>query len=190
MSTLVQVDALIKSIKDEADILQKVKRLDNVIKESDITIKEVADKLGVKSSYVCHLLRINRLPEAVIDGYYSDTISLSHLFIISRIKDRAKMLEVYEKVLAESLTVKGTEELVRDVLYGIKSRGDYITSEEKNSFIQKLRSIKKNLYLKIIQTRIKSKIELEIKGDLEQTSKILRSLLKNLEAWQSEKGLQ
>jgi len=184
MSTSVETGQLIETIKNEADIMEKVKLISLLLKTKDIKVKDLAERLGVQSSYVCHLLRLNRLPEAVIDGYYSKNISLSHLFIISRIKDTRQMIEVYEKVLSDSLTVKGTEELVRDILYGVKTEGEYISPEEKASFIQKITSLKKNLNLKIIQTRIKSKIILEVKGNLEITSKEVRNLMKSFEIWQ------
>jgi len=103
------------------------------------------------------------------------------LFIISRIKDPAKMVNIYEKVLADSLTVKKTEELVRDILYGVKTEGNYLSPEEKKIYIEKLAAARKNLNVHIIQTRIKSKIILEIKGNLENTGKEVRSLLKSLE---------
>ncbi len=182
MSILSDVEVVIETIKTETDIMQKVRSLTQLIKVNDLKVKDVAQKLGVKSSYICHLLRLNRLPEAIIDGYYSNNISLSHLFIISRVKETAKMLEVYEKVLANSLTVKKTEELIRDILYSVKTQGEYISPEEKENIIQKVTSQKKNLSLRIIQTRTKSKIILEIKGDLEYTSKEVRDLIKSFEA--------
>lgn len=181
MSTSVEIDQFIETIKNESDIMQKVKLLTQLTKTQEVKIKNIAKKLGVQSSYVCHLLRLNRLPESILDGYYSNSISLSHLFIISRIKDPIKIVEIYEKVLSESLTVKGTEEAVRDALYGIKTQGEYIKTEERDNYIQKIIGLKKNLSLKIIQTRIKSKIIFEIKGNLDNTSKELRDLLKRFE---------
>ena len=97
------------------------------------------------------------------------------------------MIEVYEKVLGDSLTVKATEELVRDILYGIKTEGVYIGPEEKREYGEKVTGLRKNLKLKIIQTRIKSKIILEVKGNLENTSKIVRGLLKNIEIGEKER---
>ena len=127
-------DNLIESIKKETDVMQKVRLLTHLTKTLDVKIIDIARKINVKSSYICHLLRLKRLPEAIVDGYYSNSISLSHLFIISRIKDKTKMIDVYEKVLADSLTVKATEELVRDILYGIKTEGEYIGPEEKKEY--------------------------------------------------------
>lgn len=181
MSMSSDFDQIAESIKKESDIMQKVRLLTHLTKTLDVKIIDIAKKIKVKSSYICHLLRLKRLPEAILDGYYSDSISLSHLFIISRIKDKTKMIDVYEKVLADSLTVKATEELVRDILYGIKTEGEYISPEEKQEYGEKVTGLRKNLKLKIIQTRIKSKIILEVKGNLEKTSKIVRGLLNDIE---------
>jgi len=116
MSALPEVDRLADEIKGETDIVKKVKLLERLVSYDNIKLKEIAGRLGVKSSYICHLLRLRRIPEAVIDGYYAKNISLSHLFIISRLKDEDKILKAYERVLIESLSVKKTEELVRDIL--------------------------------------------------------------------------
>ncbi len=184
MSTSADIETAVESIKREADIFAKVKLLTRILKEQDIRIKDMALRLGVKSAYICHLIRLNKLPDVIIDGYYSKDVNLSHLFIISRLKDKDSMIKVYEKVLGETLTVKKTEELVRDILYGVKSEGTYLTPEEKNSFIKDVVQLKKNFAIEIIQTRIKSRLTVEVKGSLEDTSKILRDLMKNLQAWQ------
>ncbi|OGK17344.1 hypothetical protein A2774_04045 [Candidatus Roizmanbacteria bacterium RIFCSPHIGHO2_01_FULL_39_12c] len=183
MSALPEVDRLADEIKGETDIVKKVKLLERLVSYDNIKLKEIAGRLGVKSSYICHLLRLRRIPEAVIDGYYAKNISLSHLFIISRLKDEDKILKAYERVLIESLSVKKTEELVRDILYGIKTQGDYLTPEEKAGFISRIKNLKKNIDLNIIQTRIKSKVVVEFKGNLEYTSKRLRGFLRLFESW-------
>jgi len=181
MSILSEIDQLIEAVKKETDIMQKVRFLTQLVKTKDVKVKDIAEKIKVQSSYICHLLRLNRLPEVIIDGFYSNNISLSHLFIISRVKDPVKMVDIYEKVLTDALTVKKTEEIVRDILYGIKTEGNYLSPEEKKIYIEKLIAARKNLNVRIIQTRIKSKIILEIKGNLESTGKEVRSLLQSIE---------
>ncbi len=184
MSTLAEIDELLDSVKKETDIVKKVKLLTKTIHDNDLRIKDVAKKLEVKDSYVCHLLRLNRLPEMIIDGYYTKDVTLSHLFIISRLKNKEQIIEAYEKILGENLTIKKTEELVRDMLYGIKTKGEYIKREEKEAIAGKLKSMKKSIDFSVIQTRIKSKVILEIKGNLEYTSKTLRNLIDYLKVWQ------
>src|SRR3990167_2629712 len=157
MSPSADITSQIQAIAQEEDIVKKIKSLHSLIHDNDLKVKDVAQKMNVKSSYVCHLLRLNKLPEVVIDGYYSKSISLSHLFIISRLKNPKQMVDLYEQVLANSLTIKKTEELVREILYGIKSIGDYIGREEKDKIVQDLKAKKKNLDISLVQTRIKTK---------------------------------
>ncbi|PIV09289.1 hypothetical protein COS31_03460 [Candidatus Roizmanbacteria bacterium CG02_land_8_20_14_3_00_36_15] len=172
-----QQEALISRVRMEKDPFVKAKILQSLRKDSGLRLKDLALKINLKPAYLCHYLRLNRLPEMIVDGYYAEDISLSHLFVISRLKDPKKIIDVYEKVLGKNLTVLATEEIVREILYGIKTEGEALTREEKESYRQQLG---KEIKLKIIQTRIKSKLEIEVKGSLAKTTKILRTILTNL----------
>lgn len=174
---------LIEELKRETDFILKAKLLKKLIEEKKNTIKKLSKELQIKPAYVCHILRLNRLPEIVIDGYYGKNISLSHLFIISRLKDEEKISAAYEQVLTNSLTVLQTEELVREQLYQTKTSGTYLTGNEKDNYIGKITADRKKIKAKIIQTRIKSKLVIEILGDLEKTTKELKKLLKKMEFW-------
>lgn len=142
-------------------------------------IIDLAKRLGYTSSYICHLIRINRLPPLIIDGYYSKLITISHLFIISRIKEEKKLLNVYEKILISDFNILQTEEFVRRILYGVKTKGSYLSEEEKDSFQHEFQK-QNSMNLKIVQTRIKSRLTIEIKGGLDQTTEKLRMLIKKI----------
>lgn len=168
---------IIDQFKTETDVLNKGKLLNHLHKNKQIPIKDMAKKLEMTSAYICHLIRLNSLPVIVIDGYYGGLISISHLFVISRIKDRDKIIEIYEEILKNNLTVAKTEELVREALYGLKTEGSYIPKEEKALLIEKIRRDMDNILINVVQTRIKSKLVVEIKGSLSRTTPILRRLL-------------
>lgn len=174
------MEKILQQIKSETDPFLKAKLLRHLIKEKDLKIIDLAKKLNLTPSYICHFLRLNNLPEIVVDGYYSKMISLSHLFVLSRLKDKQKMIEIYEKVLVKDLTVVQTEELVREATHQIKTIGNYLTNDEKNQAVEKIESLGKNLKAKIIQTRIKSKVIIEIKGSLKETTEILKKVFQKL----------
>ncbi|QQG43813.1 MAG: hypothetical protein HYW86_02935 [Candidatus Roizmanbacteria bacterium] len=173
---------IIDKIREEKDYLQKARQILYLNKQKDISIKDIAGSLSLKSSYVCHILRLNRLPELIVDGYYAKLVTLTHLFILSRLKETKKMLEAYEKVLIDNLTVGQTEFLIRDIIYDIKSTGARISSDEIKDLNTLLTQGKKNLSVKLIQSRIKSKLILEIKGSLLTTSEALRNLIGRLKS--------
>jgi len=163
---------------DETDIFNKAKTFQQLITEKGMRVNELAKKYSIKPSYVCHILRLNRIPDMVIDGYYSKQISISHLFIISRIKDKEKLVLAYENILKKNLTIWQTEELVRELIYQIKTEGERLKKEESTQFINKFKE--KGIDVRIIQTRIKTKLILEIKGSLKETTGKLKELIKKL----------
>lgn len=174
------ITPLVDQIKSEKDIFQKSRLVDYIVKEKKLRIIDLAVKIGYKPSYICHLLRLKKIPEVIIDGYYSKSISSSHIYILSRLSDIKQMINLYEKILGENYTVRQTEEAVRDYLYQVKSIGKYIDKENLEKTTQKIKEKFPEIGVKIIQTRIKSKILLEIKGDLETSSKTIKHLLKKL----------
>ena len=120
------IDLIIDKIKTEKDIFVKAKLIFSLRRDKNVKVMDIASKLGINSSYVCHINRLNKLPDIVVDGYYSKLVSISHLFLISRLQDKQKMVDIYEKILAQSLSVKDTEDAIREYLYNFKNRGHYI----------------------------------------------------------------
>ena len=175
-----EIVQIFSQIKEEKDVFVKARLIEDLIKKKQIRIVDIAKQINIKPSYICHLLRLNRLPTMVIDGYYSKLISLSHLFVISRIKDRDKIVYLYEKILAENLTVASTEEKVRQIIYQIETKGTRLEKEELTKIINKLKHKWSISNFKLIQTRIRSKLIIEIKGDLEETSYKIKNILDKL----------
>ncbi len=174
------VDKYIDQIKTDNDFFIKAKLLRHLVREKGLRIVDLSKRLDWNPSFICHILRLNRIPDIVRDGYYDKQISISHLFIISRLKEPQQIIALYEKLLSNNFTVIQTEELVREILYQIKSKGQYLINETLNQYINNVESKYKNSTIKIIQTRIKSKIVMEIKGNLSETSAILTKILDKL----------
>lgn len=174
------ISSLFKKIREEKDIFQKSRLLEYVIREKNFRVIDLANKIGYKSSYICHLLRLKRIPEVVIDGYYSKSISSSHIHILSRLNDIKQMIQLYEKILGENYTVKQTENAVREYLHQVKSIGKYINKENVEKLAKKIKEKFPDLNIQVVQTRIKGKVILEIKSDLEKSSKEIKKILGSL----------
>lgn len=171
------MDEYIDKLNSEKDIFEKGKIIKFLIREKNFKVKDIAQKLGVSSSYICHLERILNLPEIIIDGYYSKLITISHLFLLSRIKDNEKLIKIYERILADNLTIQQTEDLIREELYQISNKGNYLKKEEKESLIKRFNEKFSDAFIKIIQTKRYGKIYIEIKGNLEKTSKLIKKII-------------
>lgn len=175
-----EIRSLIEQVKAQSDFFKKAHILEVLKIEKKVRIKDLSSLLELQPAYICHILRLNKLPHIIIDGYYAKHVSVTHLFIIARLNTQDEMSRVYEEVLAKSLTVSQTEELVRESLHGIASDGERIPLYEIQEFVTRLRSLRSEVSAKVIQTRVRGKIILEMKGGLKQTTPIIRSLLKKL----------
>lgn len=176
----------LEAIKGEKDMFQKARMLRDIVHVNQMRIIDIAKKLSMKPSYICHILRLNKIPDMIVDGYYARLITLSHLFVISRLKETKDMVSIYEKVLSENITVLQVEEEVRNILYSVRSEGSYIKREEIQKFIEDIKKKYKSVGVKIVQTRIKSKLTFELKGNLTKTNTLLKSLMRHLEAWKGD----
>lgn len=170
------IDPLIEQIQNEQDYFTKAKLLKYIIYDKQLRIIDISKDLKMQPSYMCHLLRLNRLDPMIVDGYYSKLISISHLFMISRLKTKEDMVKVYEKVLTDNLTVLQTEEQVREILYQIKTTGSGLDKKEQKKIESLFTGNNKKVKAHLIQTRIKAKIVMEVKGNLQETTDFIRSL--------------
>lgn len=180
-----EIDLVIEQIKKEKNIITKAKLLRFLTVDKELRIKDVSHMIGMKESYVCHILRLNRLDDMIVDGYYSKLISISHLFIISRLRTSEEIRLAYEKVISDNLTVIQTEELIREILYEMKSTGEHLPQEEIEKSKKAISDMFTGAKLKLIQTRVKSKIILEIKGSLTDSTPIIRAIIKKLTSFTS-----
>lgn len=163
-------------IRASKDIFEKA-RLLKFLKESDVRLTDISKVLDMKPAYVSHFLRLNKLPEIIIDGYYSHLVTASHLFIIARLKDYDSMVRVYEKVLAENLTSTSTEIVVREELYQTKTEGEHLKHDDIARMERLLqRALGDSVKVDHVQTRIHSKLTITTKGSLAHTTSTMKKL--------------
>lgn len=170
-------DSQIDLIKNEEDIFKKAKLIIELIGQDLVKQNELAKKLNVKESYLSHLKRILKLPEIVIDGYYSKTLSPSHLMVLSRLKNEQDMIYLYEKVLAENLNVQQLETEIRSILFNINDDKKALTKEEKEKIEHFFKRIDSNCKVKVIQTRISAKVIISLSGSSKKTTETLKKLI-------------
>lgn len=170
------VDDVIEKIKKETDVFSKARLISHLLKTKNVRVIDLAKKLNINPSYVCHINRLNKLPDIIIDAYYSKLVTVSHLFLLSRITDFKKTVEIYDQILSGSLSVKQTEERIREHLYGIKNKGGYLKDKDREKIEEGIAKKYPGVSAKIIQTRMYGKLKLEIKGSMDTSSKLLKEI--------------
>ncbi|OGK37596.1 hypothetical protein A3F03_00035 [Candidatus Roizmanbacteria bacterium RIFCSPHIGHO2_12_FULL_41_11] len=172
---------LIEKFKQEKDAFQKAKIIRDLRFQNKLTLDQLSKELQLQPSHISHYLRLLRLPHLVVDGYYGRLVSVTHLMILSRLKTKAAIIQAYETVLARGYSSLQTEELVREMLFGISTDGSpRLSRQEIRDFQRTFHELYPGITVKIIQTRVRGKLVCEIKAGTTISSKILRGMIDKL----------
>jgi ParB family chromosome partitioning protein len=79
-----------------------------------LTKEQLAHRLGKSRAAVTNTLRLTRLPELIREMVLEERLSEGHARALLRLETEEHMLRVAQKVRAEELSVRKTEELVRE----------------------------------------------------------------------------
>lgn len=201
---LAQVPVIIKETTPqgmlEMAIVENVQRVDlnpleraqayyRLMNEFGLTNQETAQKVGKSPSYISNTLRLLQLPDALKDGLLSNSTSEGHVRALTALGDPRLMVEAYKVVLRNNLSVRGTEELVRNFRFESEKRKkinpfdkqptEAITHISVSPRIEKMqKGLSRTLMsrVKITQSRVQAKVYIMINGTMAETNPILDRL--------------
>lgn len=178
-----QILERLKTIKSHPDPLSQAQMLVELKASTPIANKDIAETLEMKPSNVSHLLRVTKLPEMVLDGYISRQISFTHLILISRLKKHDDIINLYEEILKNGYTALQTERRIREILYLVDNYGNYVNKDKIKAYEERIEnSLGEGAKANIIQTRIKTKIVIEMPGNLAKTTEFIDSFVTRFRA--------
>ena len=144
--------ALVENIqRQDLDPIEIALSYQRLIEEIEVTQEELSDRVGKNRSTVTNYLRLLKLDPIIQTGMRDGFISMGHGRALINIENTEDQLDIYEKVISQSLSVRETEALVRNyknpntqkasnkkALPAFASRG----SEELKSFLGAKVSVK------------------------------------------------
>lgn len=172
---------LIHQLTTEQDILVKARIVDVLRTEYALKLPEIASYIHKHPSYVSHVHRLLRVPQLVVDGYYANQISATHLMVLSRLHTATEIEEAYEEVLTNNLTSIQTELVVRRMKYDVESDSKKISPDELKQTEVALQD-KLQGKVRILQSQVRSKIVIEQRGPSSQTSTFIRNIVNKLKS--------
>lgn len=86
-----------------------------LIEECQLTQEQVAVRMGKNRSTITNFLRLLRLPEKVKNFVRDDKLSFGHAKVLLSIEDEAVLLKVANEIIEKSLSVRDTENLIKNL---------------------------------------------------------------------------
>ncbi|MCT4630634.1 ParB/RepB/Spo0J family partition protein [Winogradskyella sp.] len=109
--------ALVENIQrqdlDPIEIALSYKRL---IDEIDLTQEQMSERVGKKRSTIANYLRLLKLDPIIQTGMRDGFITMGHGRAMVNIASPIDQLEVYEKIISNKLSVRATEQLVKNLI--------------------------------------------------------------------------
>ncbi|APG59106.1 ParB/RepB/Spo0J family partition protein [Christiangramia salexigens] len=108
--------ALVENIqRQDLDPIEISLSYQRLIDEIQLTQEQLSDRIGKNRSTIANYLRLLKLDPIVQTGMRDGFLSMGHGRALINIDDTQKQLEIYEKIIQKSLSVRETEQLVREL---------------------------------------------------------------------------
>lgn len=147
--------ALLENIqREDLNPIEEATAYQKIIELGGFTQEEFAKKFGKSRSHVTNMLGILELPETVKNYVMDGKISMGHARALSKLKDKDKICNLAEKVIAETLSVRSLEELIQQNDFPKKQ----IQTRARES-----KSIRSTIYEKMMREKVGTKVKINTK---------------------------
>lgn len=171
--------------REDLNPIERAQAYKRLLDEFNLSVTEVAKRLGKSLPYISNSIRLLSLPDAIKDALAAGVITEGHVRPLISIGDHKLMLAAFKRILVEGISVRGAEEVARHVKAELEKkepqkRGDKMYIKEQVEMAKNLQEIKKYDKVDIVQSRILGRITIVVKGSEEETSKALKEIVEKL----------
>jgi len=151
--------ALVENIqRKDLDPIEVALTYQRLIDEIDLTQEQMSQRVGKKRSTIANYLRLLKLDPIVQTGMRDGFLSMGHGRALINIENTEDQLSIYEKIIQHKLSVRQTEQLVKNLKEGIDSKPQQASKEvETPKFVSK--------GLKTFSEYFGHKIDIKLSGD-------------------------
>ena len=111
--------ALVENIqRRDLDPIEIALSYQRLIDEIQLTQNQLSQRVGKKRSTVANYMRLLKLDPIIQTGIRDGFLSMGHGRALINVEDAYDQLEIYEKIIAQSLSVRDTELLVQKTRQG------------------------------------------------------------------------
>lgn len=111
--------ALVENLqRDDLNPVEEARAYDYLCRQFGLSHEEVARRVGKDRSTVVNMLRLLRLPQAVKNDLQNRTLSTGHGRALLALDGEEQMLHVHREIVAKGLSVRQTEDRVRELTGG------------------------------------------------------------------------
>ena len=160
--------------REDLNPVERAQAYKRLIDEFDLSVTEVAKRVGKSLPYISNTIRLLTLPDAIKDALAAGVIMEGHVRPLISIGDHKLMLAAFKRILVEGISVRGAEEVARQMKSEVQKKephkkGDKMYIPEQEKMAQELKNRHGFYKVDFFQSRILGKITIVVKGEEEGT---------------------
>lgn len=164
--------------REDLNPIEEAKGVSSMVETYGMTQDQVSKSLGKSRPYVTNMLRLLRLPQQIQDMINEGKITNGHGRALLALPTEKMQIEVAKKIVSQGLSVRQTEELVRN---GGTRRTPKPRKVKKSPDVMQVETELKDIFgtkVSLKQSGKKGRIEIEYYGrdDMERLIDMLRSI--------------
>jgi ParB family chromosome partitioning protein len=122
--------ALVENIqRQDLDPIEIALSYQRLIDEINLTQEQMSERVGKKRSTIANYLRLLKLDPIIQTGMRDGFISMGHGRAMVNIDSQIDQLEVYEKIISNKLSVRATEQLVKNLNSDPNTKPESVSTE-------------------------------------------------------------
>lgn len=173
--------SLVENIqREDLNAIEEAKAYEALINNFSLTQEELAARVGKSRSAIANTLRLLQLDESIQELIIQQQITEGHGRAILRLPDKKSQLELVEKIIKNSMSVRETEKKVNEILD--KPQKKKVKNKKEVIYREIEEKIKNILGTKVQITKGKKKGKIEIEyyneNDLERILYLLETINK------------
>ena len=170
--------SIVENIQREGfNPIEEAEAYHRLITEFKLTQDQAAERVGKSRSAVANFLRLRNLPQQIKDSIVDGSLSMGHARALLGIDQKAAQIDIWRKVVSRGLSVRETENLVRQLRVERTPRRSPPSSSEDVYFSDVTADLSRHFGTKVnIKRRGKvGKLEIEFYSD-DDLDRLLRQL--------------
>lgn len=139
--------ALIENIqREDLNSIEISLAYQKLIDNYGLTQEKLSERVGKKRATIANYLRLLKLPAEIQVGLKDKKIDMGHARALIPVEDPEVQLALYEQILAEGLSVRNVEDLVRGIAEGVMpEKSSKPSADRKQMLPQEFNMLKDHL---------------------------------------------
>lgn len=178
--------ALVENVqRQNLHAIERAKGFQQLLREFDLSIKEIAQRISKSQSYVSNSLRLLGLPDLIKDAVIDGSISEGHARALASLEVEEDQIQTYKEIVDKKASVRGAEEMVRKIKAENEDVPEYLKrppAKEKNEQIEVIKRILEDqcrspIKVSLRRSGVQTRVSITLRGTERQTDLDLKKIL-------------